>query len=263
MDKAEKECYNNLLLVYPQWVEGSSMVSQTLEVDQEEYKITSKTLHQSTSNGKASRSTMWSNLENVIASDTGISTEAATKIIGSLRPSTRKQYSVYIEKLLKFYDASDLHKVSPVNLINFLESLYITGIGYSALNTARSAVSTYLGTLTLAHKSIGTHSLLCRYMKGVFNARPTLPRHCDIFDPDVILHVLNYDSTENECLLELSRKLVTLLTLLSEQRVATIAIAVGSLVKQSKAKISPKASSVLSLRNQEFACGHLHDETLY
>ena len=100
-------------------------------------------------------------------------------------------------------------------------------------------------------------------MKGVFNARPTLPRHCEIFGPDVILHVLNYDSTENECLLELSRKLVTLLTLLSEQRVATIAIAVGSLVKQSKAKISPKASSVLSLRNQEFACGHLHDETLY
>ena len=115
-------------------------------------------------------------------------------------------------------------------------------------------------------------------MKGVFNARPTLPRHCDIFDPDVILHVLNYDSTENECLLELSRKLVTLLTLLSGQHVATIAdlrledvqintcsmtITVGNLVKQSKANISPKASSVLSLRNQEFVCGHLHDETQY
>ena len=98
MDKAEKECYNNLLLGIPS-VEGSSMVFQTPEVNQDNYTITSRALHQSTSNGKASRSTLWSNLENVIASDTGISTEAATKIIGSLRPSTRKQYSVYIEKL--------------------------------------------------------------------------------------------------------------------------------------------------------------------
>ena len=55
--------------------------------------------------------------------------EAANKIIGSLRPSTRKQYSAYIEKFLNFYDASDLHKVSPVNLIDFLESLYITDVG--------------------------------------------------------------------------------------------------------------------------------------
>ena len=110
-------------------VEGSSMVSQTPEVNQDKYTITSRALHQSTSNGKASRSTLWFNLENVIASDTRIFMEAANKIIGSLRPSTRKQYSAYIEKFLNFYDASDLHKVSPVNLIYFLESLYITVVG--------------------------------------------------------------------------------------------------------------------------------------
>lgn len=96
--------------------------------------------------------------------------------------------------------------------------LYNQNIGYSGLNTARSAVSTYLELLGLP--SLGKSPLVCRFMKGVFNTRPSLPRFCNIWNPGVLLEFLT--TCEDGSLKMLSQKCACLLTLVSCQRVSTI-----------------------------------------
>ena len=64
--------------------------------------------------------------------------------------------------------------------------------------------------------------MVSRYMKGVFNARPALPKHCEIYDPEIILSSLDYKSDLNDSLIVLSRKLAVMVTLLSGQRVDTV-----------------------------------------
>ena len=58
--------------------------------------------------------------------------------------------------------------------VNFLPELYEEGIGYSALNTARNALSTTL--MVSDSEAFGTHPLVSRFMKGVFETRPSLDR---------------------------------------------------------------------------------------
>ena len=63
--------------------------------------------------------------------------------------------------------------------VNFLAELYEDGSGYSALNTAKSALSTTLDVIKCVtdSESFGTHPLVSRFMKGVFETRPSLPRY--------------------------------------------------------------------------------------
>ena len=59
------------------------------------------------------------------------------------------------------------------NAIEFLVTLYKKENGYSAINTARSALSSIL-TLESGIK-IGEHPLVTRYMMRIFEIRPALP----------------------------------------------------------------------------------------
>lgn len=145
--------------------------------------------------------------------------KAANLIINSLRTSSKKQYSVYVTKFLMFI-SKPLQNCDVTDLIKFIECIYSKGCGYSACNTARSAVSTLFSLLF--NKPMGQHYLVSRLLKGIFNSRPSLPRYSRIWDPDILLKSLDFDSSKST-LLGLSQKLVTLLTLLSSQRVATIA----------------------------------------
>ena len=104
--------------------------------------------------------------------------------------------------------------------MDYLACLFNKGVGYSTINTARSALSTV--SSILGGTKIGESSTICRFMKGVFNLRPSLPRHINSWDPDVVLRYLDVDS-KNLKILEFSRKVAFLVTFLSGQRVATIA----------------------------------------
>ena len=70
---------------------------------------------------------------------------------------------------------------SDVNdVLEFLSELYHTEkAGYSVINQARSALSSFL---TLSSFSVGNHPLICRFVKGVFNLRPPAPRCKEIRD---------------------------------------------------------------------------------
>ena len=108
--------------------------------------------------------------------------------------------------------------------------LFNQGIGYSGLNTARSALSTIV--VLSNNASFGTHPLVCRFMKGVFEMRPSLPRYKDIWDVSTVLEYLKtLHPPEDLTLKELTLKLTMLLALLSAQRCQTLqALSIGNMV---------------------------------
>lgn len=144
----------------------------------------------------------------------------AQLIMNSLRNSTQRQYATYISKFTT-YTNKNVTNCSLHDLLGFLEHLYYDcNLGYSAVNTARSAISTVLEMTS--GEALGQNKLVVRFMKGVFNARPTQPKYMSTWNPDTLLSYLDCDS-KTLTLIQFSRKVATLITLLSAQRVATIA----------------------------------------
>ena len=105
--------------------------------------------------------------------------------------------------------------------VNFLAILYDEGMGYSALNTARSALST---VFTLQNnQTFGIHPLVTRFMKGVFETRPSLPRYSETWDVNVVLdYIAGLGQPEDQDLKMLTYKTVMLLALLTSQRRQTL-----------------------------------------
>lgn len=69
----------------------------------------------------------------------------------------------------------------------------------------------------------GSHPMVCRFMKGIFNVNPALPRYCHIWDPnDVLSHLSSIRCSRKITLKILTCKLVALLALVSVQRVQTL-----------------------------------------
>lgn len=106
-------------------------------------------------------------------------------------------------------------------VLSFLTSLFKQGLGLSAINTARSAVSSVV--ITPGGGSIGTNRLVSKFVKGVAELRPSLPRYCATWDVSVLLDFWeNQPDNKLLSLKELTLKLCCLLLLLSAQRVQTV-----------------------------------------
>lgn len=76
----------------------------------------------------------------------GISESATNLLMQSWRSGTKKQYSCYIKKWELFCAQRKTDCVQPPieEVLDFLTELYSKGLTYSAINTARSALSTYV-----------------------------------------------------------------------------------------------------------------------
>ena len=110
-------------------------------------------------------------------------------------------------------------------VLSFLHSLFKSGLSYSALNTARSAVS----NIDMAdsdnpdHTPVGKHFLVCRYLKGVFNKLKPVPKYNNIWSVDTVLDYLRLFWPLDEInLKELTLKLVMLFALTTGQRCQTL-----------------------------------------
>ena len=112
-----------------------------------------------------------------------------------------------------------MFEASAVDLLKFLTMLYDRNLSYSSINLARSAISSVQSLVS--GSQLGTHPLITRFVKGVFNNRPAVPRYSQTWDPDVVLSCLDVNLSAGT-LLQKSRKLVVLLLLLSGQRLATV-----------------------------------------
>lgn len=140
-----------------------------------------------------------------------VSAEAANIIMCSWRPSTKKQYNTVIQKWFLFCHKKqvDSVQISLSNVLDFLTSLYHDGLGYSAINTARSALSA-IGII-LEGFSAGSHPLVIRFLKGIYNLRPSVPRYKETWDVSVVLqYLLSLSPADSLTLKNLSLKLVML-----------------------------------------------------
>ena len=151
--------------------------------------------------------------------DQGLSSQAIDSIFDSWRSSTKRQYLSYVHKWILFCQKNnfDLVTTEATHVVGFLTDLYNKGLTYSAINTARSALSTFLGVASSTH--IGSQALVTRFMKGVARNRPTLPRYKNIWDVNLVLNVFRQQSlVEYLSLYDLTLRTATLLELVSAQR---------------------------------------------
>ena len=96
----------------------------------------------------------------------GISEKASSLMLKAWRKGTQKQYKTYLKQWQLYCDTARCDPLSaPLHVgINFLAEL-ADNIGYSAVNTARSALST---VITLPNgSSFGKHPMVKRLLKGI------------------------------------------------------------------------------------------------
>ena len=134
------------------------------------------------------------------------------------------------------------------HVLDFLCELFDAGLGYSALNTARSAMSSFV---FIDNVPVGSHSLVKRFMKGVFEQRPSLPRYQETWDVSLVLDLLrSWVPLNTISMKKLTLKLSMLIALTTAQRCQTlhlikindiviqdtgsIIVYIGDKVKQSK-----------------------------
>ena len=99
--------------------------------------------------------------------ESGLSQAASDIILCAWRDRTKKQYRTYISKWENYCNPKGISPVSATVAqgINFLAELVKSGVGYSGVNIARSAISTILVISDSA--TFGTHPLVKRFLKGV------------------------------------------------------------------------------------------------
>ena len=148
-------------------------------------------------------------------------------IMQSWRDSTHKQYKVYINKWLQFCGEGSHDPLHPSvrSVLSFLHRIFKKGLSYSALNTARSAVSNIDITVrdVQDRTPVGKHFLFCRYLKGVFNNIKPVPKYNNIWSVVTVLDYLSlFWPLDEISLKELTLKLVMLIALTTGQRCQTL-----------------------------------------
>lgn len=110
--------------------------------------------------------------------------------------------------------------------------MFDAGIGYSGINTARSAVS------QLAVTGLGAHPLVVRFMKGVFQMRPSKPRYVSTWDVSIVLRFLSTLSPVRFLSLkQLTIKTVLLLALVFAARTQLLSLLDLSRMSKSRDKV--------------------------
>ena len=156
-------------------------------------------------------------------------------IMDSWTKSSKDQYNSALKKWKAFCASNneDPLYASIASGTNFLLELYDKGLSYSAINTARSALSATVHKVD-SH-DFGKHPLIVRFMKGIFRNRPALPKYSTMYNPDQVLDYLkimpiwenfrvgeNLKVTAKYNLKALTQKLTTLLALASGHRAQTL-----------------------------------------
>ena len=119
-----------------------------------------------------------------------LSKRVKSHLLKSWRPKTIRQYQVYHRRWNTFCIIKGIDPLTANlnNGLDFLCELFDKGLRYSALNSARSALSCVLG-LTEGMK-FGCHPLTIRLLKSFYNQRPPMARYSSIWNINVVLDYL-------------------------------------------------------------------------
>ena len=151
-------------------------------------------------------------------SDQGISDQASELIMSSWRPATQKLYNVYISRWIEYAKANNISIEFPSiwHVVNFWANLFHSGLSYSAINSARSALSPLLPNIEGC--SFGTHPIK-RILKGIFEKRPALPKYSYTKDVGQVLRYLASQPESDKLSLKwFTYRFVMLLCLLTARR---------------------------------------------
>lgn len=108
------------------------------------------------------------------------------------------------------------------SILQFLSEAFLKGKSYSSVNILRSMLSVTLEQIN--GKGVGSHPLIIRLMKGIFLNKPPKPRYVATWNVDGALKfVSDLGDNANLSLLDLSKKLVFLLSLSTFARVSELA----------------------------------------
>lgn len=137
--------------------------------------------------------------------------------------------------------------------MEFLTEQFNRGLGYSALNTARGALSS-LG-IRLDSFAAGSHPTVVRFMKGVFNLRTPIPRYKETWDVNLVLNYLRKLSpVKYLSLKDLTLKLTMLLGLTNAARVHTLNVLSYKQLKKLSCGYLVKFNSLLKQSRPGFDC---------
>jgi len=161
----------------------------------------------------------------------GLSSETEKLLLSSCSQASKTQYDSYLRRWKVFCSSKNIEPMSSniANVLDFFTSLYKSNLGYSAINTSRSALSLLLPPID--GFTIGTHPLVKRALKAIGKMKPPRPRYTSTWDVNDVLDVFRKWSNNSDLSIKfLTLKMVGLLALVSAQRVQTLkAINVSSI----------------------------------
>lgn len=141
-------------------------------------------------------------------------------MLSSLSEASWKQYDSGLKKWWEYCVNQNLDplKDDKTQIMTFLAKEFENKASYGTINTCRSAIALLHGS------GLGDDLHVKRFFKGVSKLRPTRPKYDSTWDPQLVLdHVSKWDNTKIS-LEKLSYKLVTLLALITAQRMQCLAL---------------------------------------
>ena len=144
-------------------------------------------------------------------------------IMLSWRDSSRKQYDVHIRKWLLFWGTREIDPVHAdiKDALEFLADMFGNNFSYSSINSALSALSAILQTSQ--NHTFGEHPDVKRFMKGIYQIRPPMPRYNKTWDVNIVLQYLqSMDRATELSIKDLTLKLVMLTALTTAGREQTL-----------------------------------------
>ena len=152
----------------------------------------------------------------------GFSDRVTSLLLQSWREHTHSAYNSAWKKWCSWCLTKQINPFSaPIAaVLEFLTDNFDLGLQYRTVNTLRSAISTTHATID--NHTVGTHPLVVRLLKGMFNTRPPVPRYNGAWDVTPVVQSLRR-SSEGLTTLQLSKKVVTLLALSNADRCSDLA----------------------------------------
>ena len=154
----------------------------------------------------------------------GFSVETIEIILSLWRTGTLAQYQGVYKKWYEFCSKNKCDVICPQLplALRFLSELFKDNLSYSYINTARSALSSLI-IVKDTDVPFGQLPVVKRFMKGVFEKRPALPKYHATWNVSVVFKFIREQKPVDETpLKELTQRLTFLLCLLSGQRSQTI-----------------------------------------
>ena len=154
---------------------------------------------------------------------TGLQVDTTDIIMASWRENTKNKYSTYINQWLSFCESNGINYLhaSTNDGLQYLTEVYTKGRQYHTVAAARSALSAIMPLENGI--PFGERTLVTKFVKGVANLRPPLPKYSCIWDVKLVLnHFRSQADNDQLSLKDLTLKVTTLLCLLLCQRAQTI-----------------------------------------